>query len=524
MRIEDLLRRNARRSATSTAIVCNEGSLTWAELDAASDRLASALLARGYRQHERIAVVLPNCHRIPIAYYAIWKCNMVSVAINPRLTAAEVRRILEHSGASAVICDGPAAVEAAAQVPTVREVIGVSPMSGATTSLEELDDVPAGLVPAVGSGSDLRSLRYTSGTTGQPKGCMATHEQQLASVSNFLIEVEVPRTAPTYLSVPMTLGVGAFYLTAAAYLAAPLVVRQKFRPQEFLADVERFGIAHAFLVPTMLIDLVNELEGRSAPLDTSLRLVGYGGAPISWKVVRAVRDLFGCDLYQGLGATEAGGYATLLTPQDHHELLAEDPEGPVPIGRAAAYARTRVVDADRNDVDPGATGELLISSASNFSGYWAQPEETAAVLRDGWLALGDVVREDERGFLHMVDRKQGVIRSGSQNVYAGEVEAVLMTCPGVVRAAAVGMSDERFGESVRALVVRAPGSDLDEQAVIDHCTAHLAGYKRPRSVVFVPEIPVDEGGKIQRARLAELPELDPAGREPAPADRESLSS
>lgn len=502
MRIEDLLRRNARGMPDALAVVDESTAYTWGELDTAANRLANALRARGFREQERVAVVLTNRVDIPVVFFALWKCNLVTVAINPRLTVPEVRRILQHSGASAVICESPAAVEAAREAPTVREVWAIGAVDGATPLAEVTEGAPSDDPPPLGTGDDLRSLRYTSGTTGLPKGCMATHAQQLASVSNFLIEVEVPRDGPTYLSVPMTLGVGAFYLTAAAYLGVPLLIRRKFDPASFLRDVDKHGVRHAFLVPTMLVDLVEALPDRGRPRPSSLRLLGYGGAQVSWNVVRGVRDRLGCELYQGLGATEAGGYATLLTPADHRYLLKHGSPSPiVPVGRPAAYARTRIIDEHGRDVAPGETGELRIRSASTFSGYWAQPEESRAAMPDGWLALGDLAWQDERGYIYLVDRKQGVIRSGAQNVYAAEVEAVVQACPGVLRAGVVGVPDDRFGEIVKALVVRAPGATLTEEQLMAFCAERLANYTRPRVVEFVPEIPVDEGGKVRRAEL-----------------------
>lgn len=516
MRIERLLRDNAARRPGQTAVICEQTSLTWGGLEAAANRLANELLAHDHAQQERIAIVLPNCHTIPICYYGSWKCNLVTVAVNPRMTAPEIARIVRHSGARAVVAGTPAAVEAAGECEHVRTVItaeGVDAVPGGRTLDDVLADGDPSDPPAVGVGTDLRSLRYTSGTTGAPKGCMATHEQQLASVANYLAQIDVPRSRPTYLSVPMTLGVGAFYLTATSYLGSPLLVRRRFDADGFLADIAEHDVAHAFLVPTMMLDLDRRLA--ESPVDTGgFELLGYGGAQISWSLVESLHRRLGCELYQGLGATEAGGYATLLTPEDHRELFVSPADFRLaPVGRAAAYADVAIVGDDGRQVAPDETGELRIRSASNFSGYWSQPELTRSALVDGWLALGDVAFRDRRGFIFLVDRKGGIIRSGSQNVFPSEVEAVLNEHPAVARAAVLGVPDERFGERVVALVVRAddPGvaaggapGGTDEQALVDHCAERLAPHKRPRAVTFTPELPFDEGGKLQRNRLPAL--------------------
>jgi acyl-CoA synthetase (AMP-forming)/AMP-acid ligase II len=506
VRIEDLLRRNAVQRADEVALIDDRRQLTWSELNGEANRLANAFLANEYGEQERVAVVLSNSCDLPVVFYGLWKCNLVSVAINPRLTESEVRRILEHSGASVVFCESEAVVAAASGLPSMRDIVSVGgALAGARAFEHFLGSVSDEEPPRIGCGDDLRSLRYTSGTTGRPKGCMATHAQQLASVTNFLVEVKVPRTGPSFLSVPMTLGVGAFYLTAAAYLGVPLLIRKRFDAKAFRADVEKHGVVHAFLVPTMLIDLVRGAETEGPWQDAPLGMIGYGGATISWEVIRALREIVSVDLYQGLGATEAGGFATLMTPGDHDRMLARD-ELPslVPVGRQAAYARARVVDESGDEVERGVPGEFQISSASTFSGYWAQPDETRRVMKDGWLRLGDIAFQDDEGYIYLVDRKQGVIRSGSQNVYAAEVEAVVQSCPGVFRAAVVGVPDERFGALVKALVQREEGAELTEQEIIAFCEERLANYKRPRFVQFVEAIPVDDAGKVKRPLLASL--------------------
>ncbi|MFC6086912.1 class I adenylate-forming enzyme family protein [Sphaerisporangium aureirubrum] len=515
MRIENLLRQNAVRRGDLPAVICAERRLTWAELDLESDRLAAALLALGFRAQERVALVMANSHHIVTAFYGLWKINLVAVGINPRMTAPEITRILAHSGASAVICDTPAAVEAAAAVPGVRAVFTAGldgPEGGGHRTLTELiaSGDPAG-VPETGDGGDLRSLRYTSGTTGASKGCMATHDQQLASTANYLCEINVPRGGPTWISVPLTLGVGASYVTTTAYLGVPLLLRRRFDPAAFVADVAEHGVEHAFLVPTMLVDLVRALPGLDVSGARRLKLIGYGGASVSWSLIRSLAEALDVDFYHAFGATEAGGFTALLTPEDHRRFLGEGATSIVPVGRPAAFADVKIFDAEDREVAPRQTGEMRIRAASVFSGYWSRPELTRQVLKDGWLRLGDMAWRDERGYIYLADRAQGVIRSGAQNVYAGEVEAVLQACPGVARGAVIGVPHERFGESVKALVQRVPGGDVTERQVLDYCAERLAGYKRPREVEFVAELPVDEGGKIRRAELKRVTGARPLG-------------
>ncbi|MEU6700569.1 AMP-binding protein [Pseudonocardia sp. NPDC046786] len=519
MRIENLLRQNAVRRPDHPAVITDGTELTWSELDTATDRLAHALIDRGYREQERIALVLANDHRVVVAYHGLWKANLVTVGVNPKLTATEMRRILVHSGASAVICDSATAVEAAAGAPAVRRIVtvgqvgtGQAQAGQAEIEIESFDELVAsgadGPVPgerggvSVFSGSDLRSLRYTSGTTGAAKGCMATHDQQLASTANYLCEVDVPRGGPTWISMPLSLGVGASFVTTTAYLGVPLLLRRRFDGAAFVDDVERYGVTHAFLVPTMLVDLVAALPGLDASRARSLSLIGYGGAATSWNLIRSLVEALDVRLYHAFGATEAGGFAALLTPDDHDRLLATGPTSIVPVGRPAAFAEVQLVDGEDRVVEPREVGEMRIRAASVFSGYWSQPEATRAVLRDGWLRLGDMAWRDEQGYIYLADRAQGVIRSGAQNVYAGEVEAVLQSCPGVHRAAVIGVPDERYGESVKALVQRTEGSEVTAQQVIEHCAEQLSAYKRPREVAFVDSLPVDEGGKIRRAELS----------------------
>lgn len=501
MRIENLLRQNAVRRADDLAVIADSASLTWAELDRETNRLAHALIDRGHVAQERVALVLANDVHVVIAYHGLWKANLVTVGINPKLTVPEMQRILAHSGASAIICDSAVAVEAASSVPAVRRIITVGDLSGGEPFSEVLASGSEDPVPETGSGTDLRSLRYTSGTTGAAKGCMATHEQQLASTANYLCEVEVPRGGPTWISMPLSLGVGASFVTTTAYLGVPLLLRRRFTPASFADDVARYGVVHAFLVPTMLVDLVAALPELDTARLRSLDLVGYGGAPVSWTLIRSLTASLDLRLYHAFGATEAGGFTALLTPEDHRRFLRTDVSSIVPVGRPAAFADVKIFDQDDRQAPVREVGEMRIRAASVFSGYWCQPEATQKVLKDGWLRLGDMAWRDEDGYLYLADRAQGVIRSGAQNVYAGEVEAVLQSCPGVHRAAVIGVPDPRYGEAVKALVQRVPGSAVTAQEVLNHCAAQLAKYKRPREVEFVDALPVDDGGKIKRAEL-----------------------
>jgi acyl-CoA synthetase (AMP-forming)/AMP-acid ligase II len=283
------------------------------------------------------------------------------------------------------------------------------------------------------------------------------------------------------------------------------VVLETFDPAALPAAIERERATVCLLVPTMLNLVLN--DPALAQHDTSsLRLVFYGGGPMPLSVLRRAIETLGCGFTQGYGLTETIE-ATFLVAADH--VLDGGPRL-ASAGREAGDAEVRVVDADGRDLPPGEIGEILIRSRSVIREYWRAPELTAAALRDGWFHTGDVGHLDDGGYLFVVDRLKDVIVTGGENVYAKDVEDVLHAHPGVLEAAVIGLPDETWGERVTAVVV--VRASVDEEALLEHCRAGLAGYKRPRAVRFVDELPRNPSGKILKRELRERFAPQEAGR------------
>jgi acyl-CoA synthetase (AMP-forming)/AMP-acid ligase II len=335
-----------------------------------------------------------------------------------------------------------------------------------------------------------------------PKGCVTTHRQSLVSYANFLIEIPMPREQPTLLAVPFFTGFGAHLCFDAPYSRSPMIILRKFEPTAVFQAIERHEVSHMSLVPTMISALCNAPDVGDYDLRT-LRLVCYGGSPISASVIKDAARKLKCDFCQLFGTAEAGGLVAYLTPEDHRlDGSALKEKRLLSTGREALYAHIRIIDEERRELGPNQPGELTVKSESTFSGYWQMPEKTAETIRNGWVYTGDVAYRDEDGYIYIVDRKKEMIISGGINIYPAEIEAVLYTHPAIVQAAVIGVPDPHWGEAVKAIVELAPGAQASEADIIEYCRERLASYKKPKSVDFVQGL-VSTSGKIAKRELRE---------------------
>lgn len=502
MNLGSILRRSALYWPDHEAVVDSRQRLTYAQLESRTNRLASGLLQLGLGQGAHVAILAANRVELVEAEVAFYKNGMVKVPINARLSLDEVLRVLEDSHSEAIIAGAKfaaALMEHRQALPRLKWVIGLAQGVGDLGYDELLEKGSEAPIACSPDDDQLAVLHYTSGSSGVLKAAMLTFGNRKALVRKSLAS-PVRRAGPGDVLAhvgPVTHASGMQIMPMLAVGACNYLV-ERYDDRELLETIQRERVTRLFLVPAMINRLVN-LPGVERFDLSSLNLVMYGAAPMPVALVQRAIQVFGPILAQGYGAGETCSLVTLLTEQDHlgdHGLLAS-------CGRCYFETDLRVVDERFEDVRPGEIGEIVVKGPDVMKGYWQAPELTAEVMKDGYYLTGDLATVDERGYVFIVDRKKEMIISGGFNVYPSEVEQVLYRLPQVYEAAVVGVPDQQWGEAVRAVVVLKPGESLDAEAVIDYCGRHLAGFKKPRGVDFVSELPKNPNGKVVRRLVRE---------------------
>jgi long-chain acyl-CoA synthetase len=342
---------------------------------------------------------------------------------------------------------------------------------------------------------------YTSGTTGLPKGVMLTNANLGALIPEGTEEMRFDASSVSMVAMPLFHIGGSGWSLLGISNGAHTVVMREVDPAAILHTLGAARVSHVFLVPAVVMFLLARPEAPTTDL-SHLRYLVYGASPISEKVLTQAITTFGCDFVQLYGLTETTGAITILRPDEH------DPAGPHPerlrsCGRPFSHVALRVVDlATGNDQPVGQPGELWTRSAQNMKGYWRNPEATAATVRsDGWLRTGDVAYMDADGFVYLHDRVKDMIVSGGENIYPAEVENALMAHPAVSDVAVIGIPSERWGETVKGIVVMAPGSEVTADELIAFARSRIAHYKAPSSIDFIPALPRNPSGKVLKREL-----------------------
>lgn len=507
-RIGELISRAGRQFAGTTAVICGDTRLSFAECEAQSNRLASALagplaLAKG----DRVAILLPNCAEYVLIDLALVKAGLTRVQINPRFTAVEAEYIVNHCGAAVLIASAEHAAIAAVvaqKAPGLKHLILISG-DVADSRARRWNDVLAEGQPkpfAVDTTfDDGYMLGYTSGTTGRPKGAYTTLRSRWAMfLQTYANETHCAQSDVMCHVASMAHGSGTkmlpHYVKGAANLLLP-----RFTPEAFFAAVQTHRVTTSWMVPTMVAMLAQSAERNHHDL-ASLHTVIYGGASMPDTVIVQAIAAFGPIFVQMYGLTEAPHPDLTLSKEDH----APDPltgqwRRPGVTGRPAVGALIRVIDERGADVAPGEIGEIILGGEQVMVGYWNDAQATAETLRDGWCYSGDLARVDAEGYVYIVDRKKEMIISGGYNVYPREVEDAIYRHPAVRECAVVGTPDPHWGETVVAVVSLKPGSKVEPDAIAAHCAEFVAGYKKPRRVVMVDELPKTAVGKIDKKAI-----------------------
>jgi acyl-CoA synthetase (AMP-forming)/AMP-acid ligase II len=491
--VADLVRRAHDRYGPYPAIVTPEGTVTFAQLGETVGRLGRGLAALGCRRGDRVVLALENRPELVALEQAVLASGLVRVAVSSRSHAEELAYIARDCGARVIVCEPGRAPDL-----WERGLPGlISVEAGAGTELTYAGLLESGTgeaVPGQAGPGDVAALLYTSGTTGRPKGAIVTHRAWAGMVAEFAAQLPPMGPGDLVLHTAPISHFGGSVGSAYALRGAATATMRRFDPVETLRAVERYRVTVLPLVPTMLKELTAAAQTGGFDL-TSLRAIPYGGSAIGPAAAARAHDVFGEVLYQFYGLSEALAPVSVLPARDHRH----EPGAPLParLGSAGRFCPTvdfRVAEG----------GELQVRGPCVMRGYWNAPEQTAAVLRDGWFATGDVGVVDGEGYLHIVDRSRDVIISGGFNVYPAEVERVIETLDGVQEAAVLGIPHERWGEAVAAVVVRKPGHRLEAADVIQACRDSLAGYKKPLQVRFADRLPYTGTGKVSRLRLREL--------------------
>ena len=498
-----MLQAAAATSPGKTALVFGDRRRSYRELDEASNRIASALLAKHHACGRTIGIIGKNSDYFVEILFGAVKSGGTAVVLNWRLAPPELLGIVEDAGLAVLFYD----IAFASAVEFLRSVfpsIVYIPFDVAGDANPDFGMLVAGQragAPEVMiSPDDPAIMMYTSGTTGQPKGVPASHYAICFAPQNMLATGErCVSLEPdiNLLTTPLFHLAGIGWLFGSIFARATLIILPAADVPAIVATIAAHRVTRATVLPALMPAL---LDAVAQGVDlSSLRLIVYGASPIPESLLARMLENFCCGFLQNYGMTENSTAATYLGPEDHY------PGSPflLSCGRPYPYVKLRTVRADGTICGAGEIGEIELQSATLFAGYWRRPGVSAEVLRDGWYATGDLGYLDTKGFIFLVDRKKDMIISGAENIYPAEVESAISAHPDVVRAAVIGVPSDKWGEEVKAIVILRDGSVLDGAGLITFLRPMIAGYKLPKSVDFVSELPLTAVGKIAKPVLRE---------------------
>jgi acyl-CoA synthetase (AMP-forming)/AMP-acid ligase II len=498
---------HAAATPAREALVAGERRLSYGELDGQVNQLGQALVARGVRPGDRVGLMLPNVPEFVIALLALERIGACAAQIGARLRRGEISHILENAAPRALIYHADVADElepALAAAPAALSLrIVVAPRRG-DAAHGSAEAWPAVLASHDGRRPPPRPattgggvIVYTSGTTGRPKGARRGWSQTgLESVTDLLASVGARSDDRHLVTCPLYHSGALGFTMLALVLGSTAVLVERFEADEALAVIERERITTSFVVPTLLNRLIAVAPAERRRRDlSSLRWILSGAAPLTTESARRFQAAYGPILWNFYGATETG-MVTLAAPTDHERR-------PGTVGRCLAGSEVRILDVGGHALPTGEVGEVYVRSRMLIEGYHGDAAATSAAMRDGFFSVGDLGRLDADGYLYLASRKHDMVISGGVNIYPAEIEEELARHPDIVEAAVVGVPDPEWGESLVAFVVPRAGATLSEEAVVAHCRASLADFKRPRRVELVAELPRNPTGKILKRELRE---------------------
>ena len=489
----------ARHDPTRPALRNAARTIPFGEMDVTVSRAAHWLIGRGATADQLIGYFGKNSFDFYFALFGCARTRAGLVVFNWRLAPAELAEQISNSETRLIIAERELETllsAALAILDNPPEVVWLDAQVTMESLVAEQPDTPP---DATIRESDVAFQLYTSGTTGRAKGVMLSHKStNLMRLSEHLEPAYCWARDDSFINALPNFHLLHLGITLQClYNGVSITVERQFDPEAVLRSISTLKPTLLTLTPTMLQMLLDHPTAASADF-SSVRLTLYAGSPISLGLIKRAIAVMPCRFMQFYGSTEAGGATSILRP-DEHDLEHEDKLQSC--GRPMPLVEFRIVDANGADVADGTPGELLIRQPSITEGYWRQPEATAAVMTNGWYRSGDIARRDEEGLYYIVDRAKDMIVSGGENIYSAEVENALSIHPDVAAVAVIGVPDPRWGEAIKACVIRKAGTTLTEAELIAFAKERLAGYKVPKSVDFVESFPLVPSGKVSKKDL-----------------------
>jgi long-chain acyl-CoA synthetase len=492
--LASILTETAERRPDHVAIKLDDFELNYQLLNEGSARVAGLLEEKGVKPGDRVGVMLPNVPHFPTVFYGVLRAGAVVVPMNVLLKGREVSFYLKDPEAKLLFAwhDFAEAAEQGADE------------AGAETILVKPGEFEPMLMEREGSyevadrdGDDTAVILYTSGTTGTPKGAELTHDNLGSNVDTILstlFEIQdddvVLGALPFFHVFGLTCG-----LNSTVKAGGTLTLVPRFEADKALEVIARDRVTIFQGVPTMYVGMLHSEKADEVDL-SCLRLCVSGGSAMPGEVLRSFEEKFGCKILEGYGLSETSPVASFNHPDRERKVGS--------IGTPVAGVEMKVVDDDDNEVPQGEVGEIVIKGPNVMKGYWRKPDATEDAIRDGWFHTGDMAKVDEEGYFFIVDRKKEMILRGGYNVYPREIEEVLYEHPAVAECAVIGVPDDKMGEEVGAAVALKKGEDASEDDLRAYVKERVAGYKYPRKIWFVDELPKGPTGKIMK-REVEVP-------------------
>ncbi|MBU0519778.1 long-chain fatty acid--CoA ligase [bacterium] len=496
-----LLRQYAETQPEEPLLYYNELEIPASTVWQDACRLSRGLQQNGVLFGSRVLLMLPNSPEYLTAYYAILIAGAIVVPVNVMLRERELHYMMEDSEACAIIAQESSVqdvINAASSLVTMRTLILCSPQERPNTirlrGLIEWSEPAAG--PAEVSPDDTAVIMYTAGMTGHPKGAELTHRSLLGNARN---GIDIMRVR----SKDRILGVLPFYhaygqtavMNLSVAAGAGIVLLSDFDPVQVMDAVEKYQITIFMVTPSMYRMILLETEGRAYDF-SSVRYCVSGGSALKPELLEAFEKRFNASIYEGYGLSETSAIATFN--QLNHDRR------PGSIGTPIDCVEVKLVDDLGEEVNPGEVGEITIKSIFMMKGYLHRPEATKAVLKNGWFYTGDLARQDEDGYLYIIDRKTDMIVKGGFNVYPVEIEELLMSHPDIAEAAVIGIPDDIQGEEIKACIVLREGSQISANQLSDYCRQYMSRYKCPRYIQFYQQLPRNPQGRVWKQKLRSL--------------------